>query len=233
MPELAEGQSDLSLLEVLDRRIHSVKYEAVSTNVKGLSLRVEKDGTIPELTTRALGKLAIVSKSLAEQSFQVDSLEEAMQEPGAEIRGLAYSTPGFRGIEFQEGSEGFVLAVTPTYTIGWNYAKLRRALGVAYGTVVTETLKASFNLPLGRETPQGPLTARLATEAMYVGGLSVLGFTKADLEKLGKVEAVPKVDEKMLGKMVSGGQVKLANDVGTVGLAFKIEATPLRKEAKK
>jgi hypothetical protein len=218
---MVEKVSDLSVEEVLQRRIKKPEYITIPTPQEGISLRVEKGCTVPKFTAKAIGELALSAKEFARRKTRIKNLNKDQEEPVNTFRDTAYSKVGFRGIE--SIADKFLLTVTPTYKINWDFDKLRKSLGAAYEAVATESLETNILIPLGRETGSGPLTAEMLIGAIN-SGLLGLGFSEDELQGLVKFEQTTEVDEVILANLMEDKRLKLVKNVGTVALSFAIDA---------
>jgi len=221
-------ESSMTLAEVLSRKAHRPDYETRPTHIEGLSLRIE-EGKDPQLLRRNLGKLATSGKMVARLRGQISKLKKREESRADIVTDLAVGHEGLRG--FTSESANLSLTVFPSYSIDWVRDKLKESLGVAYQTVVGEDLNATVSVPLGQETPFGPLTSDMV-EAALTRGLYDFGFSEEDVKSIVHTEIGLRVDEARLGEMITNDQINLVEGTATVTETWKILTNPIDKTLK-
>lgn len=228
---LDDGMPNLtSIEEALKSKLPQPDYDVVPTVIEGISLRSEK-GKFPEVVMGKLGQLAVWGASLADKEWSIKAQQRDQKISKDKIKELAEQTQGFRGL--QSETDNYKVSVYPTYTLrDWHRGWLKRSLGPTYSTVVTENVDVNVSVPLGRSTPEGPLTAEMVEKALKVG-MTALGFSQRDLRKLMKAEHNIKVDEPRLAEMVQSGQIKLRKGMVKIGKTWTLRVDPLVKSGAK
>ena len=215
--------SDVPISDILRRKAEPKPFDALPTKREGVLLRVEH-GTIPVVSARALGSLAVRGRRFGNLKRRADALHERMKLPEQELKALVRTLPNVRGIISKK--DGLQTTVSPSYKIAWDFAKLGEALGVARSTVIAEDVNFTISVPLGHETPQGPLTSEMARLAMR-SGMVQLGFSEGEIDTLVESETVPRVDEAKLHSLIASGQVALPPDVGTAYETWSLRSEPI------
>jgi hypothetical protein len=157
---------------------------------------------------------------------QISKLKSREESRANVVTGLAVSHEGLRG--FTSERSNLSLTVFPSHTVDWDRDKLKESLGVAYQTVVGEDLKATVSVPLGQETPFGPLASEMV-EKVLTAGFKDLGFSEEDITSIIRTEIDLRVDEARLGELITNNQVNLVEGTATVNEIWKIRTDPLNK----
>lgn len=223
--ELAPVQ--LSIEDVLKKRRKKETYDVVPTYIEGVALRVEAGvGEKLDILKKTIGRLAIVGADFAARKARLKELTKQQEEPEEEIKGIAQTHEGLRGV--QSELDNFKLNVFPRPSITWNVELLKESLGIVYPSVVSEDLAVSISIPLGYKTKKGPLDSELLQEAL-IKGLVGLGLPKAELGLIVDPQVVPRVDEAKLADLLAAGRVSLLEGAGEVTETWAITVDPLRE----
>lgn len=223
IPESAPAQ--VTVEEILRKRRRRKKYDVMPTDIKGIALNVEA-GKKLDILRKTIGELAIVGAEFAARKAQITELAEQQKEPEQEIKNLAQTHEGLRGV--QSEPDNFKLNVFPKHSIAWNTELLRESLGIAYESVVREDLSVSISIPHGYKTKKGPLSSELL-QAALIKGLVGLGLPEAELSVIVDPQVVPRVDETKLADLLAEGRVSLLEGAGVPTETWAITVEPLKK----
>jgi len=123
------------------------RFVRISTEIPGVSLRYEPgiEPDIHKMTTRAFLETA---KEHAVRYFQIKDLQGPQKKSDEEIKALAQTHEGLRGIQSEE--DDFTLSVFPKDSVIWDPQLLRESLDIAYSSVVHEDLVFDSNRSIKR-----------------------------------------------------------------------------------
>lgn len=195
------------------------------TDIEGVALSVEKEKKL-DILQKTIGRLAIVGADFAARKAQLKELAKLQEEPEQEIKSIAQTHEGLRGI--QSEPDNFKLNVFPKHSITWNTELLKESLGLAYSSVVSEDLAVGISIPLGYKTKKGPLSSELLQTAL-IKGLVGLGLPEAELSMIVDPQVVPRVDEAKLADLLADGRISLLEGAGEATETWAITVDPLRK----
>ena len=221
-----ESASAFQQPEVVEKkRTTRERFATVPTHIPGVSLRAEHDVEL-DILKRSIEELASLAKGYAERKFQIDKLTSQQKPPDKEIKGLAETHEGLRGVQSEEGN--FVLNILPKDSVTWNHPLLQESTGIAYSSVVHQDLVVSISVPLGFQTEKGPIEDQLLRQVL-TQALIDLGLKESDLQKIMDVNVVQRVDEKTLEKMIEDRKVTLLEGTKQIGRTWAITVAPLKK----
>lgn len=222
-PESSPGLSPVSISET--RRKGRERFATAPTHIPGVSLRTEPDVEV-DILRRTVDELASLAKGYAERKFQIDELTSQQKGPDKEIRTLAQTHEGLRGV--QSEGDNFVLNVFPRDSVTWNHPLLQESTGIAYSSVVHQDLVVSISVPVGFQTEKGPIEDKLLRQVL-TQALIDLGLKEGDLQKIMAVDVTQRVDEETLDKMIQAGKVSLLEGTKQIDRTWAITVAPLRK----
>jgi len=225
MPKLESAPVQTTVESILKKRRKKETYEVIPTDIEGVALSVEA-GKRLDILQKTIGRLAIVGADFAARKAQLKELAEQQKEPEQEIKSIAKTHEGLRGI--QSEPDNFKLNVFPKDSITWNTELLKKSLGLAYSSVVSEDLDVSISIPLGYKTKKGPLSSELL-RAVLIKGLVGLGLPEEELSMIVDPQVVPRVDEAKLADLLADNRVSLLEGAGEVTETWAITVDPLRK----
>lgn len=181
------------------------RFATTETHLPGVSLRTEP-GFDVDILRSTIEKFYALAKDYARRKFQIDKLTAAQKAPDSEIKGLAVSHEGLRGIKSE--SDKFVLSVLPRDSLTWDHKLLRESLGIAYTSVVHEDLVIAISVPAGFPTERGPIQEELLHQVLTQSLLDI-GLPKDGLDKIMSTKVEQRIDEKTLEQMIQSGKVSL------------------------
>jgi hypothetical protein len=209
---------------ILRKRRRSVPFDVIPTALDGVSLRAEA-GKNPQFVRRALGRFALLGAEFAERKNKITRLSLQQEQPDREIKQLAQTHDGLRGI--QSEIDGYSLNVIPRDTITWNPEVLKESLGLAYTSLVHEDLSVTISIAHGYATKEGPLTSDLL-QAALITGLVSLGLPAEQLSMIVDPQVVATVNETKLADMLAAGKVTLLEGAGDVTESWAITVDPYK-----
>jgi hypothetical protein len=215
-----KSESSKSLEQVLVRKAKGVEYEVVPSQVDGMGLRVEKGTTPPSILKRALGRLAVSGRTMRSADKRISPLLKKREDARREVLNLVTENSGLAGYESKK--DGLSLTAFPNYKIYWDRGKLKESLGLAYSTVVNETLVVNVEVPLGHVTSKGAISSERITKAIR-SGMQRLGFTDDELDHIVRSEVELDVAEERLGRMIINNQVVLQEGSGSVDETWAVK----------
>ena len=178
---------------------------------------------IHKMTTRAFLETA---KEHAVRYFQIKDLQGPQKKSDEEIKALAQTHEGLRGIQSEE--DDFTLSVFPKDSVIWDPQLLRESLDIAYSSVVHEDLVFAISIPAGHQTEKGPIQEEIVTEALKETLLN-LGLSEEDLARIMETRVQQRIDEKALADMIERGQVSLLEGAKRTERTWAITVSPLKK----
>jgi len=225
-PESSPGSP--SPVEVVTKKTGGKeRFATVQTLIPGVSLRTEPGAEVDILKLqKTIEELASLAKGYAERKFQIDKLTSQQKGPDEEIKTLAETHEGLRGVQSEE--DNFVLSIFPSDSVTYNEALLEKSMGIAYSSVVHKDLVVSISVPLGFQTEKGPIEDKLLRQVL-TQALIDLGLKESDLSKIMTVDVDQRVDKQTLEKMIKEGKVKLRKGTKQIDRTWAIKVVPLRK----
>lgn len=223
-PESLPGLRPGSIAEQ-GRRGRDRLFATVPTHIPGVSLRVEP-GVEPDILRRTIEELASLARDYAIRKFQIDELTSQQKGPDKEIKTLAQTHTGLRGVQSEEGK--FILNVIPRDSVIWDHPLLKESLGIVYSSIVHNDLLVSISVPVGFQTEKGPIEDKLLRKVL-TQALIDLGLKEDDLQKIMEIEVKQRVDEKTLEEMIEKGRVSLLEGTKQIVRTWAITVAPLRK----
>lgn len=204
------------------------RFATAPTHIPGVSLRAEP-GVEVDILRKTVEDLALLATKYAERKFQIDKLTSNQKGPDKEIKTLAQTHEGLRGVQSEE--DNFVLSVFPKDSVTWNHPLLQESTGIAYSSVVHQDLVVSISVPLGFQTEKGPIEDKLLRQVL-TQALIDLGLKENDLQKIMEMSVTQRVDEETLEKMIQGGKVSLLEGTKQTARTWAITVALLRKSPK-
>lgn len=201
------------------------RFAIVETHLPGVFLRTEP-GIKVDILRKTIGKLYDLAGAYAKRKFRMDKLGGQQKEADSEIKELAQTYEGLRGIQSEE--DKFVLSVFPRKSVTFDNQLLKESLGIAYSSVVHEDLVVSIAVPAGFQTERGPVQEELLHQVLTQALLD-LGLKDVDLEKIMGTKVQQRVDEKTLEEMIKSGRVKLLEGTKKTATTWAITVEPLKK----
>ncbi len=201
------------------------RFATIQTHIRGIFLRSEP-GVKMDMLKETIEKFASLARGYAARKFQIDVLTSQQQEPNQEIKTLAQTHEGLRGLESEE--DNFILNVIPRDSVTWDRQLLKDSLGIAYSSVVHEDLVVSVSVPVGFQTEKGPIEGELLS-GVLTQALVDLGLPKDDLERIMEMGVKQRVDEKTLEDMLANGKINLLEGTKKVDTTWAITVTPFKK----
>lgn len=207
------------------RRTTRERFATILSGIPGVSLRYEP-GVEPDILRRTIGAFYETAKKHAARYFQIKDIQDQQKGSEAEIKTLAQTNEGLRGIQSEE--DNFTLNVFPRDSVTWDPQLLRESLGVAYSSVVHEDLIFAISIPAGHQTEKGPIQEEILKEALMATLLN-LGLSEEDLTKIMETRVQQRIDEKTLEDMIQKGKVSLLEGTKHTEITWAITVAPLRK----
>lgn len=201
------------------------RFVKVPTHLPGVSLRAEPSVEL-DILRKTIEELASLAEGYTQRKFRIDELTSQQKGPGEEIKTLAQTHEGLRGVQSEEGN--FVLTVFPRHRIIWDHRLLQESTGIAYSSVVYQELVVSISVPLGFQTEKGPIEDQLLRQVL-TQALIDLGLEESDLQKIMAVDVARRVDEETLEKLIESGRVTLLEGTKLPDTTWAITVAPLRK----
>lgn len=220
---MPKAQPNLSVSEALRRRVTKTKFDEVAAPDEGINLSYEK-GTYTPLSPRNYVKLIWNATTYYHRQCILTKGAKDNEDRGDRIKSLVRKHDGLRGLVSLPGK--FRMSVYPQSSIEWKPDALKEALGDRYPSVVAEDVVATVTVPLGRETPAGPMNSELAKTALSLGFLA-LGFNQDELLGILSTNTKPRVDEAKLYEMVKADQVDVEN-AGVPTEKWTMKVLPLK-----
>lgn len=212
--------------EVVEKkRTTRERFVTVPTHIPGVSLRAEPSVEL-DILRKTMEELASLAKGYVKRKFQIDELTAQQKGPDKEIKTLAQTHEGLRGVQSEE--DNFVLSVIPRKIVTWDQSLLQESTGIAYSSFVHQDLAVSISVPLGFQTEKGLLEDKLLRQVL-TQALIDLGLKENDLQKIMKMNVVQRVDEETLEKMIQDGRISLLEGTRQTDTTWAITVAPLRK----
>ncbi len=222
--ELAPVQA--SIEDVLKKRREKETYDVMPTDIEGVALQVEA-GKRLDILQKTIGEFAILGADYAARKARLDKLVKQQKEPNEEIKKIAQTHEGLRGIQSEPGK--FKLNVFPRHETSYDPELLKESLGGAYSSVVHEDFEVSVLIAPGYQTNEGPLSSELLRAAL-IKGLVDLGLSEAELSMMIDTQVVLRVDEEKLADLLADDRVSLLEGAGEVTKeTWAITVDPLKK----
>lgn len=211
--------------KVVEKKGTKERFATILTHLPGVSLRTEP-GFEVDILKKTVEQLYGLAKGFVKRKFQIDELTVEQRQPDQEIKNLAKTHEGLRGIRSEP--DNFVLSVLPRDSVTYDPQLLKESLGIAYSSVVHEDLVVAISAPVGFQTERGPLREELL-DRVLTQALLDLGLTQENLDKIMSKKTVQRVDEKTLEKMIEDGKVTLLEGTKQIDRTWAITVAPLRK----
>jgi len=204
-------------------------FELEQTEIPGVSLRVEP-GVKLSLLKKSVRRLLKLARQYAKRDSQIKALQKKQKEPSKEIKEIAKTNTGLRGVESEQ--DNLILTVTPRRSVKYEYKALRETLGaVTAPTIIHDSLVISIEIPPGFQTAEGQLTGELLKTTL-MESLKSLGLKEEDLRKLTEWKDAHRVDEEALEEMEADGKVELSPGTRKIITTWAIDVEPLEKQQK-
>ena len=151
MPSL-ESRPAFTQPGIIEKKAKNERFATVPTHIPGVSLRTEPDMEV-DILRKTIEELASLAKGYTERKFQIDELTSQQKGPNEEIKTLAQTHEGLRGVQSEE--DNFVLSVFPKDSVTLDRELLKKSLGIAYSSLVHEDLDVTILVPTGLKTEEG------------------------------------------------------------------------------
>jgi hypothetical protein len=222
-----EVVTELNTSDAFVGKITEPKYHSVETDTEGVFIRAEV-GQYPEVSAINLGTLCTQGRMLATIDTSITALKKQRNTVEGKLVEVARSNEGVRGV--QSDKDKISVAIFPKVTIdGINAPALRRALGPNYSTAVREEVQANISVPLGRETPRGPLNSKMMGTTIINSLVAELGFTLAQAKKLVRIQLNLEIEESTIGLLITDGKAKIGSTVASVSEVWEAKPRALLK----
>lgn len=221
-----ESSQELAPTEIAGRRNRGKeRFAVIPTHMPGVLLRAEPDVEL-DILKKTIERLASLAQEYAARKFQIEELASQQKEPDREIKTLARTHEGLRGVQSEE--DNFILNVFPKDSVTWDPQLLKESLGIAYSSIVHADLLVSISVPVGFQTERGPLQDELLGQVL-TQALVDLGLPEADLKRIMEIRVGQRVDEKTLDDMIKSGKVSLLEGTRQTERTWAITVVPLKK----
>jgi hypothetical protein len=214
--------SPRSLKQVLHDRIKGVVTTIEPSTVEGISLKLESGTELNPSKTTIRG-LARASRKVNRFKKQEAKAKNDRSDISRELTDYARENSGFRGLILDDELS---VTVYPSNDITYNYPKLKKALKASASTVVSEDLQATISIPLGHETPDGPLSGKMVRDALE-GTVRGLGFSKRATRTILHSVIDYRVDEPKLYELMSNDQVRIPDSAAGIEETLKVRTDEL------
>lgn len=222
-PELSPASPQSGIVERMPTG--KERFVRLPSEIPGVSLRYEP-GVEPDILKKTIRAFYETAKKHAVRFFELREIQVSQKESDEEIKTLAKTHEGLRGIQSEE--DDFILNVFPRDSVSWDPQLLRESLGVAYSSVVHEDLIFAISIPAGHQTEKGPIQEEIVREALMETLLN-LGLSEEDLARIMETRVQQRIDEETLADMIEKGKFSLLEGAKRTERTWAITVSPLKK----
>lgn len=173
---------------------------------------------------KSLKKIYQIARKLTSIFFKIKELESQRNFLKENI--VKFAEQGFRGLVSEK--DNFDLTVFPREIIEWEREKLKRALGILYPNLVSETLSIKITLPIGIQRKGTTISEGLITEKI-LATLVKMGFSQDEIKKIFSKEIELAVNENKLKELILKGQIEIPDEAKKREIVWVVKIERLKK----